>query len=289
MNESMPWLRLYTEVVDDEKLRLLAFEDRWHYIALLCLKRSGVLDDTDALMKRKVAVKLGLHLQALDEVVKRLADVGLIDRETLQPLGWNKRQRASDKDITGAERQRRYRDSRKRNALRHVTVTEPSRKDNGAVTRLDTDKERIPISNEIVSTASVTPLTTDATDTLKSDEPGAAQCPHATLIDLFAEHLPMLPKPKAELWKGTRARDMRNRWRWVLTAKTRGGKHYAETSEQAVDFFKRFFGYVAQSDFLTGRNGRWPGCTLAWLMEEANFAKVMEGNFDNPSKAEAVA
>ena len=36
--ETMQWFRLYAGIVDDEKLRLLAFEDRWHYVALLALK-----------------------------------------------------------------------------------------------------------------------------------------------------------------------------------------------------------------------------------------------------------
>ena len=118
-------------------------------------------------------------------------------------------------------------------------------------------------------------------------QPRAAQCPHAQLIDLFAKRLPMLPTPKPELWGGSRARDMRSRWRWVLTAKMRSGKPYAETAEQAIDFFDRFFGYVGESDFLTGRNGKWSGCTLAWLMQEVNFAKVIEGNFDNSEQAVA--
>lgn len=43
---SNPWLRLYTEAVDDEKLRLLAFEDRWHFIAILCCKGKGIIDET---------------------------------------------------------------------------------------------------------------------------------------------------------------------------------------------------------------------------------------------------
>ena len=119
------------------------------------------------------------------------------------------------------------------------------------------------------------------------DKPSLPHCPHAKLIEIFAEQLPMLPKPKAELWGGTRARDMRNRWKWVLTAKMHSGKRYAETESDAIGFFTRFFGYVAQSDFLTGRNGKWTGCTLAWLMEEANFAKAIEGNFENAIKEAA--
>jgi hypothetical protein len=118
---SNPWFRLYSEAVDDEKLRLLAFEDRWHFIALLCCKNNGILDtsDTDAgLMRRKVAVKLGLDLRELGEVARRLAAVGLINEESLQPIKWNDRQFKSD---TSAERTRAYRDRMKRH--RDVTVT----------------------------------------------------------------------------------------------------------------------------------------------------------------------
>jgi len=52
------WFRAYADMVDDEKLRLLAFEDRWHFVALLCCKRAGLLDNGDPhdLLCRKVAV-----------------------------------------------------------------------------------------------------------------------------------------------------------------------------------------------------------------------------------------
>ena len=120
-----------------------------------------------------------------------------------------------------------------------------------------------------------------------SDKSPAPTCPHVELIDRFVKNLPMLPMPKAELWSGTRAKHMRDRWRWVMTAKSPGGKRYAESREAGLDFFDRFFAYAAKSDFLTGRNGKWPGCTLAWLMEEPNFAKVMEGNFHEDERVAA--
>lgn len=85
MGEQIKWLRLYAEAVDDEKLRLLAFEDRWHFVALLCCKAQGLLDPGDPLMRRKVAVKLGLAIRELEEAARRLEEVGLVDAETLQP------------------------------------------------------------------------------------------------------------------------------------------------------------------------------------------------------------
>ena len=116
---SNPWFRMYSEAVDDEKLRLLACEDRWHFVALLCLKCQGVLDagDDESMLRRKVAVKLGLQLRELEAVELRLQEVGLIG-EGFQPVAWNERQYKSD---TSAERTRAYRERMKRHG--DVTVT----------------------------------------------------------------------------------------------------------------------------------------------------------------------
>jgi hypothetical protein len=48
---------MYAEAVDDEKLRLLAFEDRWHFVALLCLKSLGTLDSDAPFLERRIALK----------------------------------------------------------------------------------------------------------------------------------------------------------------------------------------------------------------------------------------
>lgn len=127
-----PWFRLYTETVDDEKLRLLAFEDRWHFVALLCCKGAGLLDsgDNDQLLRRKLAVKLGLSPRELEEVARRLEEVGLIDAETFQPLAWDDRQFKSD---SSTARVRKYREKMKRQG--NVSVT-------GQETDTDTEEER---------------------------------------------------------------------------------------------------------------------------------------------------
>lgn len=115
---ALPWFRMYAEAVDDEKLRLLAFEDRWHFVALLCCKGKGIIDAEPGLMRRMVAVKLGLDMRSLEEVARRLAEVGLIEEETLQPLAWNDRQFLSD---SSTERVRAHRERVKRS--RNVAVT----------------------------------------------------------------------------------------------------------------------------------------------------------------------
>jgi len=136
------WFRLWSEMVDDEKLRLLAFEDRWHYVAILCCKAGGVLDAEcePQLWRRKMAVKLGVQLRELEEIARRLAEVDLIDRETLQPLNWASRQFESD---YSTDRVRQYRERQKKQRVgdmkRPCNVSEtPPETD----TETDTDKIR---------------------------------------------------------------------------------------------------------------------------------------------------
>ena len=71
----------------------------------------------------------------------------------------------------------------------------------------------------------------------------------------------------------------------MLTAKKGNGDPYATTEAEGLDFFARFFGYVGRSDFLTGRDGKWTGCDLPWLVKAENFAKVLEGKYENREAA----
>lgn len=131
---NLPWLRLYTDTVDNEKIRLLAFEDRWHYIALLCLKQQGVLDKSNELLDRKIAVKIGVQLRELDEIKRRLMEVELIDENWI-PTGWDKKQFKSDSSTD------RVRKHRKNKEIIKGNVTPPLQEQKSNV--LDTDTEQI--------------------------------------------------------------------------------------------------------------------------------------------------
>ena len=135
-SDPIRWFRMYAEAVDDEKLRLLAFEDRWHFVALLCCKAQGLLDGTDVLTRRKVAVKLGLDSRELEEIARRLAEVGLIDASSLQPMAWDRRQFKSD---DSKERVRSYRERLKRDC--NVTETDERSDSNSAVSSQETETE----------------------------------------------------------------------------------------------------------------------------------------------------
>jgi hypothetical protein len=126
MSAPMPWFRLYHRIVDDTKLKLLAFEDRWHFVAVCCLKSSGLIDkpDTD-LRTREIAVALGVQLRELDEISRRLREVGLVD-EYLNPLAWDELQFKSDNSTARVQAYRERQQNQGGNGTkrsRNVTVT----------------------------------------------------------------------------------------------------------------------------------------------------------------------
>lgn len=131
--KGLPWFRMWAEAVDDEKLRLLAFDDRWHFVALLCLKAQGILDERNADLRwQKIGVKLGLDSVSLEQVMKRLETVGLVScnaEKNFQPVAWNKRQFVSDSSTS------RVKAFRKRQRNVSVTLSE---------TESDTDKNKNP-------------------------------------------------------------------------------------------------------------------------------------------------
>src|SRR6185312_4909221 len=124
----MRWLRLWTDITGDPKIKMLAFEDRWHYVALLCMKRSGDVDGvTGDLLERSVGVSLGLGDRDRDELKRRLMEVKLID-DRWQPKDWKKRQFPSDSSATRTRRWReRSRDAAVTSQGGHGDALEQSR------------------------------------------------------------------------------------------------------------------------------------------------------------------
>lgn len=123
---------------------------------------------------------------------------------------------------------------------------------------------------------SPTPSSSSSSSSSKAEEakaslsPAGDPCPHSAIVDLYHEMLPA--NPRIKVWDGARADSLRARWR-------------EDGKRQSLDYWRRFFAKVAASAFLTGRtegqNGRpfLPG--LEWMVKAANFAKIIEGRYDD--------
>lgn len=239
---ALPWFRMYHRMVDDEKLRLLAFEDRWHFVALCCLKADGLLDEPDSdLRNRKIAVKLGVQVRELEEIARRLREVELID-ETLCPIAWEDLQQRGD---SSAERTRRYRE-KKRNSkdLQKCDGGETSPSRHSDALDIEEDKDKLEPKGSCAS----------------SDAP-VLKPEH--IFERWNETAASLGKPKV--------RDLTPERRQLLKARI---------AQYALDDFLTVFGKIERSRFLRGDTG-WRGCTFDWVFKKANFQKILEGNYDD--------
>ena len=101
-----------------------------------------------------------------------------------------------------------------------------------------------------------------------------ASCPTQKLIDLYHQHLPMLPR--VEVMNDTRRKHLAARWRSVVTEKEIATSQ--DPRAQAIEFFDWYFSRVAQSPFLTGKSKNWRA-DFDFLVNPQKFTKVVEGHY----------
>ena len=101
-------------------------------------------------------------------------------------------------------------------------------------------------------------------------KPANPPCPQQEIIALYHDTLPELRRVR--VWTGARPKALAARWR-------------ESADRQSLDWWRKYFGYVRKSRFLmgqtTGRDGRGFDCDLEWLIRPANFAKVIEGKYED--------
>lgn len=108
------------------------------------------------------------------------------------------------------------------------------------------------------------------------DPPGVPPCDHQAVLKLWAQLCQSNPQPKR--WTPARQGHLRARWRELFAE----GK--ATTRDEALAWFAKYFRWIAQSRFLTGRAGGTNGkppfeARLDWVLVPDNLAKVIEGEY----------
>lgn len=102
-----------------------------------------------------------------------------------------------------------------------------------------------------------------------------SHCPHEKIISLYHECLPMLPTVR--IWSEDRRKTLAARWRTLVN-----DKGY-QSEEEGLGWFKRLFGYIRRSRFLTGETPQKEGHTwrpdLEWIIKPKNLTKIIEGKY----------
>ena len=109
-------------------------------------------------------------------------------------------------------------------------------------------------------------------------------CPIKEIVDLY--HTILYKLPRVKVLNNTRIGYIRARWRELFMNSSIQNSMGVEVKdrESGLEWFKRFFEYVSESEFLMGEvppSGDRPQfqATLEWLMRPTNFAKVLEGYY----------
>ena len=61
----------------------------------------------------------------------------------------------------------------------------------------------------------------------------------------------------------------------------------ARLKDYSVDEVKTAFKLAEESDFLTGRSGKWGGANFDWIMNTNNIVKILEGNYKNKTETKS--
>lgn len=198
---------------------------------------------------------------------------------------WASRLKHQEDKVKNAEKLRSWRErQREKNQLRTGDVTSyEDGSETGSVTSYETGKRGKGIGEgEGLKTFTTTDVVVadsqPAADLVLVGEPdrklGRPECPHQSIIALYHEILPMCPTIRD--WTPSRAQLLRARWN-------------EDTRRQSLDYWRRFFAFVAESDFLTGRTsspGRKPfRASLEWICKAENFTKIREERYHEGAAA----
>lgn len=227
-------------------------------------------------------VLLGFEDGTVQSIFDAMTDRGLIvDGEISK---WNERQpkrEDSGNPNTGAlsstERSRNRRAKQKENATASTEVHRDATQCNDMQRNATTEERReeekrvntSTTTNVVVVDSDPAPDLTLVHSNENPPKPAKADCPHQQIIALYHELLPMCPAIRD--WTPARAQALRARWN-------------EDAKRQSLDYWKRFFTYVAESEFLTGRahttQGRKPFfASLEWIVKAENFTKIREGKY----------
>jgi hypothetical protein len=277
------WLRLWHDMPTDPKFGTVARVSGEHITVVLSVYMHMLVDASRNVTRGHVTVTaedLATALNVTDEQIEKIL-AAMNGRLIVDGVlsGWDKRQvkrEDSGDEETGAKSSaQRKKEQREREKQAEIDaanlVAEKQCHDLSRNVTLDKDKDKE--KKEIPSLS----------------KPAVIDCPHEKILDAFAEKLPGLAQPTRSLWRdGKNAPALKSRWAWLMTAchekGKRKGERMATTEAEGVEWFGRFFAYVADSDFLMGRSSEW-SCDLIWLVNKSNFEKVIQGSYENQKAA----
>lgn len=113
-------------------------------------------------------------------------------------------------------------------------------------------------------------LNTDVFSSISSEKDTSQTVPQGKILEIYREELPFLRQPRTV--RPNVQVQVRARW----NEKMKEGRFHDENG--GLEYFRKYFRYVAQNGFLSGRKTSWKA-DYEWLFKAANFDKVTTGKY----------
>ena len=252
---------------------------------IILADKEGTVDMTPEAMSRRTTIPLEVIKVGLDALLQpdpesRTPDEGgrrIVPLDPGRPWGWRIVNYAKYRAIRSAEDRRDYHRQywRKRHATQpDSTVTQQTHPIAEVEVEVEVEKLAPSPNGEGVSSA-------------KPPTPArqVPNCPQDQIVALYHEILQA--HPRVLEWTPTRQALLRTRWREMSAPN--GKRAGYTTAEDGLAWWRRFFLYVSDSPFLTGkvegREGRPFVADLEWMIRPKNFPKVYEGRYHTGGEA----
>ena len=292
------WIKLRIDMFDDEKIKIIqsmpegdALLVIWIRLIALAGKCNAnglvLVEDEFPYSDEMLSVIFGKPLSTVRLALKTFEKFRMVEttQKGIYITNFEKHQNVEGMDrIREQNRIRKQRERERKKALRleeskvsslpdfggdgSHDVTQTSRDTSREVTEQREDKE---IEKEINNISSSEDIVGEAPPAALP-EPKAERLVYNLIMDDYNKTCADLPKIRA-------ISDARKRSVRALLNELENLKFFPGFTP--YEKLHQIFTMAQESDFLSGRNKKWDGCSFDWLMNKANALKVLEGNYKN--------
>lgn len=243
-----------TKVVDE-----FTPEDKYFYLYLFTNPHTNLCGCYE-ISKTQMSTELGYTKESIEGLINRFCSVhkvSIYDRTTKEMLllNWHKYNWTKSPDFHKAlfREIESVKNAEFKRFLRELadgveTVLIPSY-DGVGTTVTVSDSNTVYINNNILPKDNIT----------------CGKIDYQIIVDIYHYRCPSLPKV-------TKITDARKK---LINARL---KDYSEKE------LEKAFMLAEESDFLTGRSGKWTGANFDWIMNTNNIVKILEGNYRNKTE-----
>ena len=255
------WIKLATDIFDNRKIRQIEAMPEGDsiiviWIKLLCL--AGNVNDNGFVYLTKeipftdqmLATEFNRPLLTVQLALKTFLQFGMIEiiDNVLFLSGWEKYQNTAGLDRIREQTRKRVANYRERKALLEASKTADVTLH---VTQCNATEEEIEKEIEI-----------DLEEELEIPVAAAQKTDYKKILSLYNELCPSFPQIRA----------LSDARKTAIRARLR---------QYTVEDFGTVFMKAEASDFLKGLNNRNWSATFDWMLNGNNFAKILDGNYDN--------